>query len=483
MRSRIVVWPSLVAMLALTGCGSGSSTCTTCTVSGRVSGLSANESVTLLNNGGNALVVSGNGGFTFPSSQANGGAYDVTVKSHTPGITCPVSNASGTVGSSNVTNVAVSCASGTESVLYSFAGGPTDGMRPAAGLIIDSAGNLYGTTSAGGPNTSTGGPNGDGTVFTVSASGAERVLYSFAGSPTDGQRPEAGLLMDSSGNLYGTTETGGASGDGTVFKVTPTGTESVLYSFGAVPDGSAPFAGLILDGAGNLYGTTFVGGATNNGTIFKISPTGTETVLYSFKGGTSDGSGPRAGLIMDSAGNLYGTTEFGGMNNEGTVFKLTPTGVETVLYSFKGGASDGASPFTGLIMDSNGDLYGTTFAGGVINAGTVFEISASGTETVLHSFTGRPTDGADPSGGLIADSAGNLYGVTGSGGAYNDGTVFKISATGTETVLYSFKGGATDGSGPVGRLVIDGAGNLYGMTVFGGNCVSLGGCGAVFKIN
>ncbi len=483
MNCRMLVWLLWIVMLVLTGCGGSTSTCASCTVGGMVSGLSANESVTLLNNGGQALIVSGNGGFTFPMSGVGGDAFDVTVKSHTPGITCPVSNASGMVGASNVTNVVVSCASGTESILYSFAGGPTDGLRPAAGLIIDSAGSLYGTTSAGGANTSTGGSNGDGTVFKVSASGMESVLYSFIGSPTDGMRPQAGLIMDSAGNLYGTTEAGGATVDGTVFKVTPAGSESVLHSFGAVPDGSGPFSGLVMDSIGDLYGTTFAGGASDNGTVFKVTPTGTESVLYYFKGGTSDAAGPRAGLIMDSAGDLYGTTAFGGVNNDGTVFKISASGTETVLYSFAGGTTDGSDPMGRLIMDGLGNIYGVTNTGGVINDGTVFEINASGTESVLHSFTGRPTDGANPNAGLVMDSSGNLYGVTGYGGLNNDGTVFKISAAGTESVLYSFAGGATDGSGPVGRLVIDSEGNLYGTTLFGGNCVSLGGCGTVFKIN
>jgi uncharacterized repeat protein (TIGR03803 family) len=482
----VLALPAVVAMLALAGCGGGSSSssCTSCTVGGMVSGLQADEGVTLVNNDGEALMVSADGGFTFANPQAGGSAYDITVKSHTPGIACSVANGSGTVGTSDVTAVAVACAPGTESVLYSFLGGTTDGLRPAAGLIMDSAGNLYGTTSAGGPNISTGGPDGDGTVFEVRTSGTQGVLYFFAGSPTDGLRPYAGLVMDSAGNLYGTTEAGGANLDGTVFKLSPTGTETVLYSFGAVPDGSGPFAGLIMDGAGNLYGTTFAGGAASGGTVFKLSPTGAESVLYSFKGGSTDGDGPRAGLLVDSAGNLYGTTEFGGSSNDGTVFKLSTAGTETILYSFKGGTSDGANPTYGaLIMDSAGNLYGTTSAGGSSNDGTVFKLSPAGTETILYSFKGGTSDGAIPDSGVIADGAGNLYGITGSGGANNCGTVFKISAASTESILYSFAGGTSDGSGPVG-LMMDSAGNLYGTTNFGGAyCVSQGGCGTVFKMN
>jgi uncharacterized repeat protein (TIGR03803 family) len=487
-RRKVLALPVGVAMLALAGCGGGSggsSPCTSCTVGGMVSGLQTNESVTLVNNGGEALMVSGDGGFTFSNPQARGSAYDITVKSHTPGIACSVANGSGTVGTSDVTGVAAACVPGTESVLYSFLGGTTDGLGPEAGLIMDNAGNLYGTTSAGGPNISTGGPDGDGTVFKINAAGTERILYFFAGGTTDGLRPEAGLVMDSAGNLYGTTEAGGG-----VFKVSPTGTETVLHFFkGGTTDGAAPFAGLIMDSAGNLYGTTFAGGPSDDGTVFKVSPTGTETVLYFFKGGTTDGLGPRAGLVMDSAGNLYGTTEFGGaycvsQGGCGTVFKLSATGTETVLYSFKGGTTDGANPLYGnLLMDSAGNLYGTTSAGGPSNDGTVFKISATGTETVLYSFKGGTADGAITAEGVIADGAGNLYGITSYGGTNNRGTVFKISAAGTESILYSFAGGASDGSGPVG-LMMDSAGNLYGTTSFGGAyCVSQGGCGTVFKIN
>ncbi|MGH8319123.1 MAG: choice-of-anchor tandem repeat GloVer-containing protein [Steroidobacteraceae bacterium] len=477
---RVLAFLVWVTLLALTGCGGGSSPCTSCTVGGMVSGLQTNESVALVNNGGEALMVSGDGGFTFSNSQVQGSTYDVTVKFHTPGIECSVANGSGTVGTSDVTGIAVACASGTESVFYSFLGGTTDGLSPAAGLIMDSDGNLYGTTSAGGPSDV-------GTVFKISSTGMETVLYSFAGGTTDGLRPFAGLIMDSDGNLYGTTFGGGTNNGGTVFKISSTGTESVLYSFkfkAGTTDGWGPFAGLIMDSAGNLYGTTFDGGTNNGGTVFKISATGTETVLYSFKGGTTDGDGPRAGLLMDSAGNLYGTTEFGGTNNGGTVFKISATGAESVLYSFRGGTTDGANPLYGaLIMDSAGNLYGTTSVGGPGNDGTVFKISPTGAESVLYSFKGGAADGAIPDSGLVADGAGNLYGITSSGGANNRGTVFKISGAGTESILYSFAGGASDGSGPVG-LMMDSAGNLYGTTDFGGAyCVSQGGCGTVFKIN
>jgi uncharacterized repeat protein (TIGR03803 family) len=207
-------------------------------------------------------------------------------------------------------------------------------------------------------------------------------------------------------------------------------TETVLYAFTGGSDGGGPYAGLIADRAGNLYGTTIGGGASHNGVVFKLSPSGAETVLYSFTGGSGDGAGPSAGLIADRAGNLYGTTLFGGASNFGTVFKLSPSGTETVQHSFTG--SDGVFPRAGLIADRAGNLYGTA-DGFTSNAGTVFKLSPSGTETVLHSFAG--SDGAIPQAGLIADRAGNLYGATFNttsfpGGASGNGAVFKLTGTG-----------------------------------------------------
>ena len=265
-----------------------------------------------------------------------------------------------------------------------------------------------------------------------------------------------------------------------------------LYSFTGGADGGSPAAGVILDPAGNLYGTTAFGGASDQGVVFKLDTTGTETVLYSFTGGT-DGGKPQAGLIRDSAGNIYGTTTFGGIasgySGYGVVFKLDTTGTETVLHSFTGGA-DGSGP-GGVIRDSAGNLYGTTGGGGIANClfggcGVVYKLDTTGTETVLYSFTGG-SDGSGP-GDVILDSAGNLYGITDGGGASNLGVVFKLDTTGTETVLYSFTGGA-DGSGPAG-VILDSAGNLYGITQGGGsaNCplaeaILMPNCGLVYKLD
>jgi uncharacterized repeat protein (TIGR03803 family) len=330
------------------------------------------------------------------------------------------------------------------------------------------------------------------------------VLYNFTGG-ADGSQPDAGLVQDAAGNLYGTTSQGGTSGAGVVFKVTPTGTAMVLYSFTGPPDGSAPGAGLVRDLAGNLYGTTQIGGSSTActqdgcGTVFELSSTGTETVLHSFVGDPTDGWQPLAGLVRDVAGNLYGTASLGGTGScqggacsfPGVVFKLSPSGTETVLYNFKGGA-DGGFPAAGLIQDSAGNLYGTTYAGGgASNAGVVFELircdsQPSGYEfKVLYSFTGG-ADGSQPQAGLVRDGAGNLYGTTVSGGASGVGVVFKLTPTGTYTVLHSFTGGA-DGGYPLAGLIRDGAGNLYGTTNLGGLgvCKVNGeskGCGVVFRL-
>ena len=244
-------------------------------------------------------------------------------------------------------------------------------------------------------------------------------------------------------------------------------TESVLHSFAGRIDGTEPlFSGVIRDPAGNLYGTTYSGGTSNYGTVFKIDTSGNETVLYSFTG-RADGRTPYAGLVRDQAGRLYGTTYNGGLRTAmctsgcGVVFEVNANGQEKVLHYFTGGA-DGALPIGGLIRDEAGNLYGTTQMGGASGSGTVFKLDATGVETVLYSFAGVP-DGQYPFAGLIRDSAGNLYGTTSNGGAIGFGTVFKLDAAGHETVLYSFTGGS-DGGSPQAPLLRDKNGNLYGTT-------------------
>jgi uncharacterized repeat protein (TIGR03803 family) len=370
----------------------------------------------------------------------------------------------------------------TYAVLHSFTGIP-DGYQPYAGLVLDAAGNLYGTTYLGGNGTDS------GTVFKIDPLGNETVLHSF--NRADGEQPEAGLVRDPLGNLYGTTTAGGFAW-GLVYKLDPKGQEILLHKFDAVPDGIDPESGVIVDGAGNLYGTTYTGGANDYGSVFKVEPSGVETVLYSFAYPNSGGY-PRAGLVIDEVGNLYGTTAFGGPKSClcGVVFKLDPAGQETVLHFFDG--TDGSIPNAGLVRDAAGNLYGTTSYGGDMSCmefeqpagcGVVFKLDPAGHETVLHAFTGSP-DGAAPFSGLLMDSQGNLYGTTNEGGSTAKscgsdgcGTIFKIDTTGTETVVYTFTG-FENGSGPYdASLIMDAAGNLYGTTSSGGRYNR----GVVFKL-
>jgi uncharacterized repeat protein (TIGR03803 family) len=343
---------------------------------------------------------------------------------------------------------------GNETVLYSFAG-PAAGELPQAGVILDSAGNLYGTTANGGAS-------GYGVVYKVDTAGNETVLYNFTGG-ADGGAPEAGLIRDSAGNFYGTASAGGASNAGVAYKLNKAGHQTVLYSFTGGADGNQPNSVLLRDPAGNLYGTAPRGGAAGFGVVFKLNAAGAGTTLYTFTGG-ADGGYPEAGVIRDKAGNLYGVTDVGGTGQWGVLYKLDTAGTETVLCNFTNGP-DGGQPSSSLIRDSSGNIRGTAFTGGIANAGVVYELDAAGQETVLYSFTGA-VDGTGPA-GLTGDSAGNLYGATNTGGTANVGAVYKLDAKGRETLLYSFTGGA-DGGGPNAKVIRDSAGNLYGTTFYGG---------------
>ncbi len=390
-----------------------------------------------------------------------------------------------------------------ESVLYHFKGG-SDGAAPAASLVEDSAHNLYGTTTSGGTSNL-------GTVFEISPPGTvwtETVLYSFAGG-SDGANPYGNLIFDKAGNLYGTTSAGGGNancggGCGTVFELSPPATqggawtETVLYSFAGQSDGANPYAGLIMDKSGNLYGTTQTGGgvscgAATCGTIFELSPPAaqgdpwTETVLHAFGKG-SDGTHPMAGLTFGLRGAIFGTTPTGNDKaTSGIVFKLKPPATqggawtEGVLYRFTGG-TDGGGPNAALVVDKTGNLYGTTFGGGT-GFGTIFEIAfGTWTETVLYNFAGG-SDGASPAAALLRDKTGNLYGTATSGGTNSNGSAFELSppaAQGdpwTETTLYDFAGGH-DGSLPQGGLIFGKGGQLYGTTSTGGGPKD----GTVFRI-
>jgi len=380
----------------------------------------------------------------------------------------------------NVANVGAQV---TETNLHSFAGPSADGDNPFAGLVQGSDGNFYGTTQYGGATT-------NGTVFRISSSGSYSLLYSFGSPPHDAANPVGPLVQGTDGNFYGTTINGGTNYSGTVFRITPGGSETIFYTFhGSPSDGFGPYAGLVLGSDGNFYGTTggggMYGGAIGFGTVFRITPGGSEMLLWQFGGSPNDGRYAWPGLVQGTDGNFYGTTTYGGTNNAGTVFQISPGGNYTNLYSFLGPPSDGANPYGSLAQGTDGNFYGTTINGGTNNAGTVFRISPGGSYTLLHNFAGQPTDGAGPA-GLVQGSDGNFYGMSnggGSGGCSGGcGTVFRITPGGSETVLYSLGSQPNDGNGPyqAAGLVQGSDGNFYGTTAYGG--AGGGGSGTVFKL-
>ncbi|MFZ0479352.1 MAG: choice-of-anchor tandem repeat GloVer-containing protein [Terriglobales bacterium] len=367
----------------------------------------------------------------------------------------------------------------TESILYPFActNGGGGACTPWEGVVLDKGGNVYGTTTEGGTSAL-------GVIFKVTPSGAFSTLYNFcsASECADGGWPIYGLVIDKEGNLYGATVYGGAFANGTVFKVTPSGTETVLYNFTSSYSIYYAQPNLALDSKGNLYGVT-----PDTFSIFKLTPSGTYSTLYTFCSAPNcaDGNEPLGGVILDKLDNLYGTTKFGGANGLGIVFKLTPSGTETVLHSFDANGEDGFYPEAGVILDSKDNIYGTTTLGGKIGVGSVFEVTASGTETILYSFAAG-ADGFSPYASLVFDKKHNLYGTTAYGGSYGSGTVFEVTPKGVETVLHSFERNGTDGYFPATGLAINAAGDLYGTTTDGGSgkgtaCVP-NGCGVVFKV-
>ncbi len=402
---------------------------------------------------------------------------------------------------------AISLSAQTLTTLHAFAGYPTDGASPYAGLVQATDGNFYGTTYAGG--TSGNCQGGCGTVFRITAAGTLTTLHSF--DWYDGASPTGALVQGNDGNFYGTTYGGGADPHyGTVFKITPAGALTTLYSFCAqanCADGAMPYAGLVRATDGNFYGTTLEGGSNTGcslgsgscGTVFKITPGGTLTTLYSFcaQHGCADGGNPYAGLVQATDGNFYGTTFGRGVNGYGTVFKITPAGALTSLYSFcsQMNCADGQYPQAGLVQATDGNFYGTTPEGGggvYHQGGTVFKITSSGTLTTLYNFCSQPacSDGADSLAALLQGTDGNFYGTTIGGGAYctpnsGCGTVFKITPSGMLTTMHSFDD-TDDGKAPFAGLVHATDGNFYGTTAFGANpaCTAgLHGCGTVFRLS
>jgi uncharacterized repeat protein (TIGR03803 family) len=373
----------------------------------------------------------------------------------------------------------------TFTVLHTFTGG-TDGQSPSTGLILDHNGNLYGTSFGVLYGAI---PGNYGTLFKIDRTGKQTILHRFHGP--EGANPEVGhLIRDEDGNLYGVTDRGGTfpggtrgAGGGTVFKFDlQRRTFTSLYTFKGLLDGDSPRGTLVRNEAGSIFGTTFGGGSVGYGTVFKLNKTGKESVLHNFQAGKDAGGvEPDGGLIADRRGNLYGLNLPGGdfTDHGGNIFKIAPSGKETTLYTFTGGA-DGGLPFGQLLRDEEGNLYGTTWQGGANNLGTIFKLDPTGHETVLHSFAGPlQRDGANPAAGLIRDEDGNLYGTTWAGGVQsNFGTVFKLDSAGQITILYSFAPGAV--GSPGSGVVRDKNGNLYGVTV--PNPLFPVGFGTVFKL-
>jgi uncharacterized repeat protein (TIGR03803 family) len=373
---------------------------------------------------------------------------------------------------------------GQLTTLYSFTNG-FDGANPTAGLVLGSDGNFYGAAYAGGIigwgnslehfGRILSGNQGWGSIFTITQGGQFTPLFAFGGG-SGGQNPGAGLIQSTNGMFYGVTERGGSNDDGTVFQMSPDGTVNSLYSFAAGNDGAVPLAPLTQGLDGNFYGTTYEGGISNAGVIFKITPAGVLTPLHTFTNGL-DGGNSSAALIRGADGNFYGTSPSGGgKNGSGTVFQITPAGVFTTLHTFTSTGKGGSNP-SGLVQGADGQFYGTTYDGGTNGYGTIFKISSAGTFQSLYSFKGG-SDGTDPVGPLALGSDGNFYGVCDDTSLSEEtGTIFKITLSGILTTLYSLNG-TNDGGNPEAPLIAGTDGNFYGTTERGGD----NDYGTVFQI-
>jgi uncharacterized repeat protein (TIGR03803 family) len=337
----------------------------------------------------------------------------------------------------------------TFSVLHEFQGVPNDGSGPRGGLLRDGAGNFLGTTFSGGAL-------GEGTIYKLSPTAQENVLFTF--NTTNGSFPASGLVRDKAGNLYGTADEG-PGGAGVLFRLAKDGTEVTFHAFQGGQNSAAavPSGGVIMDAAGNFYGATLLGGL-GFGTIYRVDPAGNLKVLYNFQG-RADGASPQGPLVRDADGNIFGAAAEKGAHNAGTIFKLASNGTLTVLHSFTGGR-DGKTPQGALLLDKAGNLFGSAFAGGDTGNGTIFQVSKSGGFRRLHSFSGA-VDGTNPNGALIRDSGGNIFGTAQLGGALFLGTVFKLTAAGELIVLHAFTG-EEDGATPFSGVMRDAAGNLFG---------------------
>lgn len=362
-------------------------------------------------------------------------------------------------------------------VLYSFGNGSDDPTLPDTELVQGSDGNFYGTTRGNGPP-HRGSVMGYGTIFKVTPSGDATVLHRFPSS--EGYWPiESALVQASDGNFYGTTQDGGTHGYGSVFRLTPSGAVTTVHSFEGRDDGNNPLGGVVQGRDGNFYGTTLDFSAIGSQTIFKLTPEGIVSTLHRFRrGNTVSGSSPRGGLTQGSDGNFYGTTALGGPSDRGTIYKITPEGTHTPLHWFSGGTADGEAPNGRLVQGSDGDFYGTTYAGGANGAGTVFKVSSAGVTTILHSFGTGAGAPAKPMAGLVRGRDNNFYGTTYGGGSSGNGTIFKVTPEGEVTVLHSFASDGSDGLWPEAGLTLGSDGNLYGVARYGGR----NSTGTFFKI-
>jgi kumamolisin len=396
------------------------------------------------------------------------------------------------IGVPNVQNLVQALAPGwqnsPETILHSFQDGTVtnDGLNPATSCIQGTDGNFYGTTANGGASYA-------GVVYKVTPQGAVTILHSFSDGTVanDGDEPEAALVQGTDGNFYGTTQNGGTnrSNGGTAFKITAQGVETILHNFndGSVPnDGFYPTTALVEASDGNLYGTTAEGGTANDGTIFQMTPSGTVTILHSFGDGSVLNDGVAAnGLTKGSDGNLYGTTNNGGTFNSGTIFKITLQGAMTILHNFgdSGVPNDGMHPGAALIQASDGNFYGTTYSGGSANLGTIFQMTPQGAVTIFHSFSDGSVanDGMNPDAGIIQAANGNFYGTTAGGGSTSEGTIFQMTPQGVVTILHNFYDGSvtSDGVGPQAGVIQGADGNLYGVTEAGGTA----SYGTIFKLS
>jgi uncharacterized repeat protein (TIGR03803 family) len=454
-------------------------------VTGSITGLTSTGLV-LLDNGTDATTIAANAAtFTMQTQVASQSPYAVTVQSHPPGVNCVVTGGSGTVGGGDTTGISIACSAGAESVAYSFAGGTGDGQNPQSGVVLASNSKLYGVTQ-------TAGVNGDGVLYQfdpAASSSPESVLYSFYTGPGDAGQPVAALIQGTGGMLYGTSIYGGANTFGSIYQTDTTGTEAALYSFvGSPTDGLNPTAGVIQAGDGNLYGVAPAGGTNNTGILFEYNLSASSnnySILYAFGPNTgTDAQAPSGSPFQASDGNLYGLASSGGANGFGALYEYSLSSgspAESVLYSFAGPTSDGSDPVGGLVQVGT-KLYGVTNLGGANSCGTIFSYDLQTTTyTTVYSFANTTSDGCNPQGTLLLASDGNLYGLTTNGGANGNGVIFELipSSSPTESLVYSFAGGTTDGANPAGSLAQTANGDFYGTTNGGG----ANGLGTIFVLN